>query len=102
MTHESTVVLPVAVELDKAVFAPAHQAPGLLLPGSPPDSEQVRALEAVFAANKEKESTAVNSLLGLWTGTLILHDLAVEAFSEPAGEVEPEKKPKDKDEPEAP
>jgi hypothetical protein len=99
MTHESTLVLPVAVELDKAVFAPAAEAPAPLLRGTPPDVEQVRALEAVFAA-KERESTTVAGLLGLWTGTMILHDLAVETFTEPAGEVEDEEKPKKKDEPE--
>jgi len=99
MMHESTLALPVAVEVDKAVIAPAAKVPGLLLPGPPLDSEQVRALEAVFAA-KERESTAVSGLLGLWTGALVLHDLAVETFSEPAGEVEPEEKPKEKDKPE--
>ena len=99
MTHESSLALPVAVQLDKAVFAPAAEAPSPILPGPPPDAEQVRALEAVFAA-KERESNAVAGLLGLWTGTMVLHDLAVEAFAEPADEVEEEDKPKDKDEPE--
>jgi hypothetical protein len=99
MTHESTLVLPVAVELDKAVFAPAAEAPAPVLPGPPPDSEQVRALEAVFAA-KDKESTTVAGLLGFYTGAMVLHDLAVDTFTEPAGEVELEEKPKEKDEPE--
>jgi len=99
MTHESTLVLPVAVELDKAVFAPAAEAPAPFLPGPPPDSEQLRALEAVFAA-KDRESTTVAGLLGLWTGTMVLHDLAVETFTEPAGEVEAEEKPEEKDKPE--
>ena len=98
MTHESTLVLPVAVEVDKALFAPAHQSPAPVLPSSPSDLEQVRAVEAVFAAN-ERESTAVAGLLGLWTGTLVLHDLAVETFAEPVDEVEPEEKPKEKDKP---
>lgn len=99
MTHESTLALPVAVQVDKAMFAPAHQSPAPVLPSAPADSEQVRALEAVFAAD-EKESSAAASLLGLWTGAMLLHDLAVETFSEPAGEVEPEENPKEKDEPE--
>jgi hypothetical protein len=98
MTHESTLVLPVAVQVDKAVFAPAHQSPAPVLPG-PADSEQVRALEAVFTA-KDKESETVAGLLGLVTGTMVLHDLAVEAFSEPAGEVEAEEEPDKKDDPE--
>lgn len=99
MTHESTLVLPVAVELDKAVFAPAAEAPAPVLPGPPPDSEQVRALEAVFAA-KDKESTTVAGLLGLWTGTMVLHDLAVETFSQSGEDIETEAKPKEKDNPE--
>ena len=101
MTHESTLVLPVAIQLDKAVFAPATETPAPILPGPPADSEQVRALEAVFTA-KEKESTTVAGLLGAWTGAMVLHDLAVETFSEPAGEVEDEEKPREKDEPEIP
>jgi hypothetical protein len=98
MTHESTLVLPVAVQVDKAVFAPAHQSPAPVLPAHA-DAEQVRALEAVFTA-KDKESATVAGLLGLVTGTMVLHDLAVETFSEPAGEVEAEEEPEDKDDPE--
>jgi hypothetical protein len=97
MTHESTLALPVAVEVDKAMFAPAHQSPAPVLPGAT-DSEQVRALEAVFTA-KDRESATVAGLLGLATGAMVLHDLAIETFSEPAGEVEIEEEP-DKDEPE--
>jgi hypothetical protein len=99
MTHESTLALPVAVELNKAVFAPAAESPSPLLPGPPPDSEQVRALEAVFAA-KERESTTVSGLLALWTGTHFLHDLAMDTFTEPESEVESEEKPKEKETPE--
>ena len=102
MTHESTLALPVAIELNKAVFAPEAKAPSELLPPGPPlDSEQVRALEAVFAA-KERESNTVSGLLGLWTSTMALHDLAMETFAESKGESEPEEKPKEKDEPELP
>lgn len=99
MTHESTMVLPAAVQLDKALFAPGAEAPAPVLRDTLPDSEQVRALEAVFSA-KDAESNTVAGLLGLWTGTMVLHDLAIETFSEPAGEVEPEGKPKLQDEPE--
>jgi hypothetical protein len=98
MTHESTLVLPVAVQVDKALFAPAHQSPAPVLENPSPDAEQVRALEAVFTA-KDQESETVAGLFGLVTGTLVLHDLAVETFSEPAGEVEAEEEPKEKDKP---
>src|SRR5713101_4313696 len=98
MTHESTLALPVAVEVDKALFAPAHQSPAPVLENPSPDPEQVRALEAVFTA-KDQESETVAGLLGLVTGTMVLHDLAIETFSEPAGEVDAEEEP-EKDKPE--
>lgn len=97
MTHESTMVLPAAVQVDKAVFAP--ETPALVLQDTQLDSEQVRALEAVFAA-KDAESNTVAGLLGLWTGAMVLHDVAVDTFSQPAGEVEAEEKPDEEDEPE--
>jgi hypothetical protein len=99
MHHESTLVLPVAVDVNKAVFGLASDSPAPVLPGPPPNAEEVRALEAVFAA-KERESTVASGLLGLWTGTLVLHDLAVETFSETEDEVQPENKPKEKEAPE--
>src|SRR5262249_10896461 len=101
MTHESPLVLPVAVQLDKAVFAPASEAPAPVLPNVPQDPEQVRALEAVFTA-KEKESTTVAGLLGVLSGTMVLHDLAVDTFTGPADEGEAEEKPREEDEPEVP
>ena len=96
MLHEAPIVLPVAVHYDKAIFPPAFETPSPPHPDDLPDAQQARAAEAVFAA-QEEESNLVAGLMGLWTGTLLLHDLAVETFSEPAGEVEAdEKKPKDK------
>jgi hypothetical protein len=99
MTHESPLVLPVAVQLDKTVLTPASQAPAPILPNHTQDPEQVRALEAVFTA-KEKESTSVAGLLGVLSGTMVLHDLAVDTFSGPVEEEEIEEKPDEKDEPE--
>ena len=95
MTHEAPLDLPIAVQVDEALVEAAQQVPAP--PALPPsDTEHVRALEAAFAA-KEKESEQVAGLLGLWAGTALLHDLAVETFSEPAGEVVPDKKKKAKD-----
>jgi hypothetical protein len=92
MTHEAPLQLPLPVECEPAVLMPSQVSP------APPhhpelvaDPEQVRAVEAVFAA-KEKESATVAGLLGLWTGTMLLSDLAVDTFKEPAGEVEIEKR----------
>jgi hypothetical protein len=101
MTHESPLVLPVAVQLDKAVLVPASEAPAPILPDQPRDPEQVRALEAVFTA-KEKESTTVAGLLGVLSGTMVLHDLAVDTFTGPDDEIEAEEDPQEKDEPEMP
>jgi|SRR5438105_4553248 len=98
MTHESPLVLPVAVQLDKAVFAPAPEAPAPVLADQPRDPEQVRALEAVFTA-QEKESTTVAGLLGVLSGTMVLHDLAVDTFTGRADE-ETEEEPREEDEPE--
>src|SRR5207244_4294478 len=98
MSHESDLVVPMPPQVEKAIIMPVldplHYPP---LEHSPNEGE-IRAVEAVFAA-KERESAAVAGLLSLWTGTMLLNDLAMDAFSEPAGEVERElKKPEDKQE----
>jgi hypothetical protein len=87
MTHEAPVVVPVAIEYNEAILAPGVEAPAPPLPQPPPDSKEAHAVEAVFAA-QEHESQTVLGLLGMWTGTLLLHDLAVETFSEPVDEAE--------------
>ena len=94
MSHESDLVMPLPPQMEKAVIMPVldplHHPP---LEHAPAEGE-IRAVEAVFAA-RERESAAVAGLLSLWTGTMLLNDLAMETFREPAGEVEPdEKKPK--------
>src|SRR5438477_8370290 len=101
MTHEAPLELPVAVQVDKALLEAAQQVPAPPLPIPPSDAEHMRALDAAFDA-QEKESQQVAGLLGLWAGTALLHDLAIETFTEPAGEVKLEKKkqPKDDEHPE--
>jgi hypothetical protein len=95
MNHESLMVVPHPSQIDKVVVTPAAEAP------APPDSrviadpEHQRAAEAVFAA-RQQESDTVIGLLGLWTGVALLNDLAIETFSEPAGEVEAEENEKPK------
>ncbi len=85
MTHESPMFLPSPIAFDKAIIMPAVESPA---PPSPPP-EQVRAVETVFA-EKQAESATVAGLLGLWTGTMLLHDLAIENFTPAAGELEEE------------
>jgi hypothetical protein len=89
MTHEAPVAVPVAIEYNQAILAPGIEAPAPPLPQPPPDSKEAQAVEAVFAA-QEQESEKVLGLLGMWTGTLLLHDLAVETFSGPADEEDEE------------
>jgi hypothetical protein len=72
---------------------------GVLAPSPPPSPEDARAIEAVFAA-QERESDEVAALFGLWTGTLLLNDLAKETFCRPTGErerVQPKRNDEDKD-----
>jgi hypothetical protein len=89
MTHQAPLEVPVAIQCDEALLLPPVEVPSPLHPSSPADPTQVRAVEAAFSA-QERESHAVEGLLGMWTGAMLLHDLATETFSEPAGEVEPE------------
>jgi hypothetical protein len=66
-----------------------------LLPARTP--EEIRAVEAVFTQH-DKEAVTAAGLWGMWTGALILHDVMVDTFTDPAGEVEVEpKKKKTKD-----
>jgi hypothetical protein len=48
--------------------------------------EEIRAVEEVFA--HDQEAQAVAGLLGLWSGTLLLHDVARETFDGAAEEEE--------------
>jgi hypothetical protein len=57
-----------------------------------PSPEQLRAADAVFVEHQENSLAA--GLVGLWSGALILNDLATEHFSEPLDEDEDEKEKK--------
>jgi hypothetical protein len=57
------------------------------MPLKEPSPEHVRAVEAVFA-QQEKESATVSSLLGLYMGTVMLHNLAVDTFSSRTEEIQ--------------
>lgn len=78
MSEEFALVAPKVVIPAETVTPPVEQAP---LPGTTVESprpEQVRAAEAYFT--RQEESRLVFGLMGMWTGTLLLHDLAVEHF----------------------
>ncbi|SRR6266542_3003575 len=73
----STATIPVETITVEAKLLD-NEAAGVTVVQSPPSSEQVRATEAVFA--QERESNAALGLLGIWTSTVLLHDLALEHF----------------------
>jgi hypothetical protein len=80
MSDEFALVAPKIVIPSETVMAPLEQAPlpGVTVESPPPD--QVRATEAFFT--HEQESHLVAGLMGMWSGTLLLHDMAVEHFEE--------------------
>jgi hypothetical protein len=57
--------------------------------------QQVRTADEVFA--RDRESKQVIGMLGLWTGALLLHDIAVDTFTTTEEE---EEKPKQNENPE--
>jgi len=91
---------PLVINPTEEILAQGAEAPAPPEPGWRATPEQTRAVEAIFTADNQ-ESEAVAGLLGMWTGTLLLHDLAKEAFSKPADEeverVESKKKTKEKE-----
>jgi len=85
MADELTVAVPVRPHMIEVVQAPLlEQQPSAEVTTSL-TPEQVEAREAVFRqeAQEQQESQQVAGMLGMWTGTLLLHDLAMEAFSGP-------------------
>jgi hypothetical protein len=75
--EEMPLVAPVYTINADAVLADMEQLP----PAEPipaVDPHQARAVDAVFTQNEEAQ--AVAALLGLWTSTMLLHDLAKEHF----------------------
>jgi hypothetical protein len=80
MSDEFILVSPKVVIPAEVVMPPVEQAP---LPGvtvGAPAPDQVRATEAYFS--RQEENHLVAGLMGMWTGTLLLHDLAVEHFED--------------------
>jgi hypothetical protein len=80
MSDEFVLVAPKVVIPAETVVVPVEQVPmpGVTVEQPPP--EQGRAAEAYFS--RQEENHLVAGLMGMWTGTLLLHDLAVEHFEE--------------------
>jgi hypothetical protein len=93
MSHEMPHIAPLEVRPVEVVTPPPAE------PALPPqltavDPEQVQQLDAFFA--RKDENSTVAGLLGLWTGALVLHDVARDHFAPPVGEVEDEEEPEKK------
>ena len=86
MIDETPLIAPLPV--NQLVVAQTLENPGHPLPPSDPD--KVQALDALFA--KQRESEQVANLLGMWTGGILLADLAKEHFADDATESPEEKK----------
>jgi hypothetical protein len=93
MFFEAPINHPMPIVAERAVWAEGAEAPAPPVEQPPLTPEQVRAAEAVFAA-RQQESDQVASLLGIWTGTMILKDLTTETFTEPVNEPEPRLRPR--------
>jgi hypothetical protein len=80
MSDEFALVAPKVEIPAETVTAPVEQAPlpGVTVEAPPPD--QVRAAEAFFT--RQQENHLVAGLMGMWAGTLLLHDMAVEHFED--------------------
>lgn len=98
MSEPFFVVAPVVTGPTRTVTAPViapAEAPGATL--ATPAPEQVEAAEAAFRqevpgqdiSGQNDEARLVSGVLGMWAGTLLLHDLALEHFSVP-----PEERPR--------
>jgi hypothetical protein len=79
---------PIPTEVE-APQPPAPVAPSAEIPA--PTAEQQQAADGVFS--QENEARAVATILGVQTGLLLLHHLALETFQTPAEEEEPRRPP---------
>jgi len=89
-------------EIPQSVVQPSRPEPPVLVtegvPPAPHNPDQMRAADAVFVQH-EKDSGALG-VFGMWSGALLLHDLAKEHFTEAVDEEEDneKKEPKLKEE----
>jgi len=89
MAHEFIVAAPVSTFTVHTAELQATLPADASLPT--PTADQVQASDGVFA--QQDEHQVVAGLLGMWTGVLLLHDLAVDTFQVPESEEEPRRKP---------
>jgi hypothetical protein len=82
MIPETTVMVPVPVEtITVEATLPPEQVNCATVVQAPPTQEQVQAAEAVFSQQHQRAADPAFALLGVWTSTVLLRDLAIDAFS---------------------
>ena len=89
MSGEVHVLPPVAVIYHEEVLASGILAPAPPLPSAIVHTPQTEDVDQVFS-EKKQEADKVVGLIGMYTGVMLLHDLALEAFTPAADEVEDE------------
>src|SRR5579884_3646131 len=98
MAHEPIVAAPLT---DTTLQATIQHTPGpdheAHLP--PPSQEQIQKADGVFAHSRDSDLMA--GLAGMWTGAMLLHDLAAEHFDRGSEEEELAEEVKREDEPTA-
>lgn len=72
MTHEAAV----ATVIEQKALPPA---PEVHVPA--PTAEQVQAADTAFTTASSRDSDTVVGLVGLWTGVMLLRDLAIDHFT---------------------
>jgi hypothetical protein len=96
MSQEHVLAAPQVIIPCETLTAPVEVLPLLGNSQEVPGPEQIRAVEAVFTQDQaDRERHLVSGLLGLWTGTVLLHDLAVEHLSRPTPENLPRARPRE-------
>lgn len=91
MVHESILETPVYVGKTEVIL-PEAAAPAKPVEVQPPSEEQALATDEYFAQAGDSEAQAVATMIGLWTSTLLLHDLVVEHLRGPRKDEEEEPK----------
>jgi hypothetical protein len=87
-----TVTTPVETFTVDTGLLRLDEVPGATVAQPPPTPEQIQAAEAVFSQDPQTEMAW--GLLGVWTSSVLLHNLALEAFSAFPNEEKQEKQPK--------
>jgi hypothetical protein len=89
MSEERPEFVPILIRQAEIQQPPLIATPVPAQLQTTPSEEDARVAAAVFA-QQEAESRAVANLLGMWTGSMVLHDLLKDTFTRPAGEFEEE------------